>query len=97
MDRKTISFDDPIPPHLESELLALIAEGRTVSAIKLLRTATNASLSECIKWVEERIRRLDGIQRRSNGPPCPYCGKALRTDKARQCFECGVDWHKSSS
>ena len=25
--------------------------------------------------------------------PCPYCGKPLATDKAKQCFECGMDWH----
>lgn len=27
------------------------------------------------------------------GPPCPYCGMPLATDKARQCFACGTDWH----
>ncbi|HEX8914712.1 MAG TPA: hypothetical protein VF796_20340 [Humisphaera sp.] len=27
------------------------------------------------------------------GPPCPYCGRLLRNAKARQCFECGTDWH----
>ena len=26
------------------------------------------------------------------GPPCPYCSAPLRTDKAKQCFECGMDW-----
>lgn len=25
---------------------------------------------------------------------CPNCGKRLRTAKARQCFECGSDWHE---
>ncbi|HVJ83500.1 MAG TPA: hypothetical protein VNC50_20710 [Planctomycetia bacterium] len=24
---------------------------------------------------------------------CPYCGKPLRTGKAKQCLECGTDWH----
>lgn len=24
---------------------------------------------------------------------CPYCERPLRTRKARQCFECGLDWH----
>jgi hypothetical protein len=30
---------------------------------------------------------------RAPGPPCPYCGAPLRTDKAKQCFNCGMDWH----
>jgi hypothetical protein len=27
------------------------------------------------------------------GPHCPYCGRLLRNQRARQCFECGMDWH----
>ena len=27
------------------------------------------------------------------GPPCPHCGRLLRNPRARQCFECGTDWH----
>jgi hypothetical protein len=27
------------------------------------------------------------------GPPCARCGRPLRTRLARQCFECGLDWH----
>jgi hypothetical protein len=30
---------------------------------------------------------------RMTGPPCPYCGGQLRTAKAKQCRECGMDWH----
>ncbi len=26
-------------------------------------------------------------------PCCAQCGQPLRTDKARQCFACGADWH----
>jgi hypothetical protein len=25
--------------------------------------------------------------------PCPECGKPLRSNQAKQCFECGADWH----
>ena len=28
----------------------------------------------------------------SSGPPCPSCGKPLRTALARQCFLCGARW-----
>jgi hypothetical protein len=27
------------------------------------------------------------------GPPCPYCGRLLRSRRARQCLECSMDWH----
>ena len=30
---------------------------------------------------------------RSSTQPCSYCGAPLRTNEARQCFECGMDWH----
>ena len=25
--------------------------------------------------------------------PCPHCGKMLNTGAAKQCFQCGADWH----
>ena len=34
-----------------------------------------------------------GEGERSSATPCPYCGAALRTAKAKQCFACGMDWH----
>lgn len=33
-----------------------------------------------------------GHGERSSATPCPYCGAALRTAKAKQCFTCGMDW-----
>lgn len=33
----------------------------------------------------------------SDGPPCPFCGKPLRTAEARQCFLCGARWHGGSA
>ena len=34
--------------------------------------------------------------RKAKGPPCPKCGKRLRTAKAQQCFSCGAKWHGKS-
>jgi hypothetical protein len=31
------------------------------------------------------------------GPPCPYCGAPLRTPAAKQCRQCGTDWHDPSN
>jgi hypothetical protein len=31
----------------------------------------------------------------SRKPKCPRCGKRLATDKAQQCFGCGLHWHGS--
>ena len=29
--------------------------------------------------------------------PCPYCGQPLRTSRAKQCFECHIDWHNTDN
>ena len=28
---------------------------------------------------------------------CPSCGRIVRTPQAKQCFWCGLDWHKVTS
>jgi len=28
-----------------------------------------------------------------SGPPCPHCGKRIRTPQAKQCAHCHADWH----
>jgi hypothetical protein len=30
---------------------------------------------------------------RPTAAACAYCGQPLRTEQARQCFACGMDWH----
>ena len=81
---------NPISPELETALQALISQRRTVEAVKKFREATSAPLGECKEWVENR---MGSVQRRWKGRPCPYCQRPLRTNEARQCFECAKDWH----
>jgi hypothetical protein len=40
----------------------------------------------------EKAERL--LAERREPRPCPQCGKSLRTKLAKQCFECGADWHE---
>jgi hypothetical protein len=70
-----------------------MTEGRTIDAIKQLRAATKAPLKDGKDWVDPRLLRLGTTPTKWAGKPCPYCGMPLRTDQARQCFECGMDWH----
>lgn len=40
---------------------------------------------------------LTEISPRQRVPVCPYCGNELPTKNAKQCFDCGMDWHDSSN
>jgi hypothetical protein len=40
---------------------------------------------------------LAEISPRQRVPVCPYCGNKLPTKNAKQCFDCGMDWHDSSN
>src|SRR5262245_33819108 len=48
-----------------------------------------------IRWAKIWALHPDGPQphRRESGPPCPQCGEPLRTPMAKQCVNCGADWH----
>jgi len=43
------------------------------------------------------LEMLAEISPRQRVPVCPYCGEGLRTKDAKQCFDCGMDWHDSSN
>jgi hypothetical protein len=71
-------------PDLEAEVLGLLREGSNLLALKRITETTGCSFGEACGWLDRHDRE---------DTPCPYCGKPLRTSRARQCFECGTDWH----
>jgi hypothetical protein len=78
------------------EIAGLIEErASVVSAIRRYREITGKGLAESKSAVESAIVD-DELGRIGAGPPCPECGKPLRTKKAQQCYRCGADWHKKS-
>jgi hypothetical protein len=45
------------------------------------------------RWAKIWVNHLGKARPRMQGPPCPYCGKPVRTSRARQCPHCFADWH----
>ena len=83
-------------PELEAEVRELIGRGHTIAAVKRLREATGRGLADAKMWVD-RTAEGHGSTKIGTGKPCPYCGRPLRTDRAKQCFECGADWHDAGN
>jgi hypothetical protein len=42
---------------------------------------------------EEKQRRAESPQWMNEVAFCPKCKRKLRTSRAKQCFQCGADWH----
>ena len=62
-------------------------------AVNALVAATGCPVSWAKIWVAHPYGPRRPIPRWA-GPPCSYCHKPLRTMLARQCLECGMDWHE---
>ncbi len=61
-------------------------------AMATIRDATGCPLG----WAKSWVIHKDGPHREfgdKDAPPCPHCGRQLRTKLAKQCVECGADWH----
>ena len=84
-----------ISPELEAELRRLIGQGHHVAAIKRYRAATGCGLADGAAWLNEYLATF--VPPIRTGTPCPYCGQPLRTPKAKQCRDCGMDWHDPSN
>jgi hypothetical protein len=88
----------PLDPVLEAEIRTMIAQGNTIAAIKRVRESMGCGLSKAHEWVDRMIQAGGfTIRNESTGKHCPYCGKPLATDRAKQCFSCGMDWHDPDS
>jgi hypothetical protein len=75
----------------QEESLRQLAAQSPLNAIKQLSQMTGCNL----RWAKIWVSHPSGPQTKhgKDGPPCPYCGKPLRTDQAKQCIFCGMDWH----
>jgi hypothetical protein len=65
---------------------------REEAAISSLVAATGCPL----EWAKIWLAHPYGPRRPKplwSGPPCMQCGRPLRSRLARQCVECGLDWH----
>jgi len=88
--QRHIEIERRVSPKLKADIAALVENDDTVGAVQKLEQDTGLSLDDCILW----MRAYLPISRDRQAPiPCPYCDKMLRTMIAKQCLECGMDWH----
>ena len=78
-----------LPRSREARIRQLMTERDTVTAMRELVDATGCPLSWANLWVAHKGR----AQTRPPGTTCSHCGGRLRTPQAKQCLECGMDWH----
>ena len=75
-----------VPTHKEKYLVTLRPTSLAPGSIELEVLNHN--------YPEEFLREIAPRERKAF---CPSCGKELRTNRAKQCFECGLDWHESAN
>ena len=78
-----------LTPQGEARVRQLICQNRKIAALQELRAFTSCPISWAKLWVLHS-GRADAV---GTTAPCPYCGKPLKTARARQCQHCLMDWH----
>lgn len=67
----------------------LMRQSRTPQAVRELQALAGCPRPWAVLWVEHNGRPIP----KAGGGQCPYCRAALRTSLAKQCLQCGMDWH----
>jgi hypothetical protein len=78
-----------LSPEAEDRVRLLIRLGNHIGAMAELAEATECPERWAKIWVMHDGRSKPGF----GGPPCPHCGEALASPRAKQCLSCGADWH----
>ncbi len=98
MGKPCLHCGSRIPKFLDLEdderihIYQLIRSEHPDEAVDALVAATGCPVSWAKIWVAHPYGPRRPL-RRWAGPPCSYCHQPLRTMLARQCLECGMDWH----
>jgi hypothetical protein len=89
--QKAVPTFENLSKENEEYIRQLIRDGKPITAITELKNITRSSLMEAKVWVHHcgEFPAVKTI-------PCPYCGQALRTFKAKQCRSCLRDWHEEN-
>jgi hypothetical protein len=76
----------------ERRVRELAAAGDSVAAMHELRRSTGCSERWAKIWVVHAVPQPE-----PDAVPCGWCGARLRSPAARQCLQCGMDWHDAAN
>ena len=90
-----VPVDDPrVPADVAEYIRKLRKEAQPILAVTELKRLTGMSLGDAKYWADHCG---EPIGRAVQTGPCPFCGKELRTDTAKQCRHCKRDWHDENN